>query len=206
MKISVKGLDKAMKAEVAAFVKDLNLSTGLKVKTTGSAKAPIGCGLRPGNRPRRLYSRCHRFRHPHRSLGTAGLFYAFQTVKKLLGPEVVLGKIAASTRSYSLPCLAIADQPHFGYRGFMLDVSRHFFTVDEVKKMLDMMSYYKLNKFHFHLTDDQGWRVQIDKYPKLTLFGAPHPRCASPICTPRPRHGSTSLTARFSTPRMNSAT
>ncbi len=176
MKISVKGLDKAMKAEVAAFVKDLNLSTGLKVKTTGSAKAPMVVAFDPEVAPEGYTLDVTASGIRIGASAPAGLFYAFQTVKKLLGPEVVLGKIAASTRSYSLPCLAIADQPRFGYRGFMLDVSRHFFTVDEVKKMLDMMSYYKLNKFHFHLTDDQGWRVQIDKYPKLTSVGATAPK------------------------------
>lgn len=71
-----------------------------------------------------------------------------------------------------LPLLHIQDKPRFRYRGFMLDVSRHFFTVAEVKKMLDVMARYKMNVFHWHLTDDQGWRAEIKQYPKLTTIGA----------------------------------
>ena len=74
--------------------------------------------------------------------------------------------------TYPLPVVSITDEPRFDYRGFMLDVSRHFFTVNEVKRMIELMSYYKLNKFHWHLTDDQGWRIEIKKYPKLTTIGA----------------------------------
>lgn len=72
----------------------------------------------------------------------------------------------------ALPLLRIEDKPRFQYRGFMLDVSRHFFTVEEVKKMLDVMARYKMNVFHWHLTDDQGWRAEIKQYPKLTTIGA----------------------------------
>ncbi|MBO4662563.1 MAG: beta-N-acetylhexosaminidase [Bacteroidaceae bacterium] len=72
----------------------------------------------------------------------------------------------------ALPLIRIEDKPRFQYRGFMLDVSRHFFTVEEVKKMLDVMARYKMNVFHWHLTDDQGWRAEIKQYPKLTTIGA----------------------------------
>ncbi len=72
----------------------------------------------------------------------------------------------------SLPCVEIEDTPRFAYRGFMLDVSRHFFTVDEVKSVLDLMAFYKLNMFHWHLTDDQGWRIEIKSRPRLTSVGA----------------------------------
>ncbi len=72
----------------------------------------------------------------------------------------------------ALPLLRIEDKPRFQYRGFMLDVSRHFFTVEEVKRMLDVMARYKMNVFHWHLTDDQGWRAEIKRYPKLTTVGA----------------------------------
>ena len=71
-----------------------------------------------------------------------------------------------------LPLLRIEDSPRFGYRGFMLDCSRHFFTVEEVKRMIDVMARYKMNVFHWHLTDDQGWRAEIKQYPKLTTVGA----------------------------------
>lgn len=102
----------------------------------------------------------------------AGLYFAFQTVKKILPPNVMAGVKDASVTRYALPFVSIADQPRFGYRGFMLDVARHFFTVEEVKRMIDLMSYYKMNRFHWHLTDDQGWRVEIKKYPKLTQIGS----------------------------------
>ena len=71
-----------------------------------------------------------------------------------------------------MPCVQIEDQPRFAWRGFMLDVSRHFFTKAEVKQMLDVMALHKLNTFHWHLVDDQGWRIEIKKYPRLTEVGA----------------------------------
>ena len=84
-----------------------------------------------------------------------GLFYGMQTFRQLYaGGEV--------------PCVSIRDNPRFGYRGLHLDVSRHFFSKEEVMKLLDVMSFYKLNTLHMHLTDAGGWRVEIDKYPKLT--------------------------------------
>ncbi len=89
-----------------------------------------------------------------------GIYYAHQTLIQL------------DEQGHELPCLHIEDQPRFGYRGFMLDVSRHFFSVEEVKKMLDIMARYKMNVFHWHLTDDQGWRAEIKRYPKLTTVGA----------------------------------
>ncbi|MEO3406695.1 beta-N-acetylhexosaminidase [Mucilaginibacter sp. CAU 1740] len=94
----------------------------------------------------------------------AGVFYGVQSLIQLLPTDKgVPLKVAACT---------IADQPRFGWRGLSLDVSRHFFTVDEVKKYIDVMAHYKLNTFHWHLTDDEGWRIQIDKYPKLTEVGS----------------------------------
>lgn len=101
-----------------------------------------------------------------------GLFYAFQTVKKILPANVMAGIPSAANAVYSLPVITVTDYPRYGYRGYMLDVSRHFFDVKEVKRILDIMSYYKLNVFHFHLTDDQGWRLPVEKWPRLTTVGA----------------------------------
>ena len=101
-----------------------------------------------------------------------GCYYAFQTIKKLLPPHVMAGVADAKVTIYALPVVDIADEPRFAYRGFMLDVSRHFFEMDELKRMIDVMAYYKMNRFHWHLTDDQGWRIEIKKYPKLTTVGA----------------------------------
>ena len=101
-----------------------------------------------------------------------GCYYAFQSIKKLLPPHVMAGVPDARVSSYALPVVEIADEPRFAYRGFMLDVSRHFFELDELKRMIDVMAYYKMNRFHWHLTDDQGWRIEIKKYPKLTSVGS----------------------------------
>ena len=96
----------------------------------------------------------------------AGLFYGVQTLIQLLDAN------NNGTVAISLPALQIVDYPRFKYRGFMLDVSRHFFSVEVIKKYIDLMSVYKLNNFHWHLTDDQGWRVEIKKYPKLTTIAS----------------------------------
>ena len=100
----------------------------------------------------------------------AGVFYAIQTLKQML-PVEIYGS-APVTDKWTLQCARIVDAPEFSYRGMMLDVSRHFFDVETVKRYIDMMSIYKLNRFHWHLTDDQGWRIEIKKYPKLTEIGA----------------------------------
>ena len=70
------------------------------------------------------------------------------------------------------PCVKIADAPRFAYRGMHLDVARHFFSVDEVKRYIDVMAIHKLNTLHWHLTDDQGWRIEIKRYPELTAVGS----------------------------------
>ena len=106
------------------------------------------------------------------SATTSGFFYGFTSLKKLLPACVAAGVKDEKVTTYELPLVQITDRPRFPYRGFMLDVARHFFSVQEVKKMLDVMAIYKLNKFHFHLTEDQGWRWEVKKYPKLTKVGA----------------------------------
>lgn len=100
-----------------------------------------------------------------------GVFYALQTLRQLL-PRSIYGKTLDNKSAWTLPYLTIQDAPQLGYRGFQLDVSRHFFTKEEVEKLLDAASVYKLNRFHWHLTDDQGWRIEIPEYPRLTTVGA----------------------------------
>ncbi len=97
----------------------------------------------------------------------AGIFYAIQTLRQLL-PVAYPGKKDIIT----IPCVNIQDAPRFSYRGMHLDVSRHFFDTAVVKRYLDMLARYKFNYFHWHLTDDQGWRVQIDAYPKLNTISS----------------------------------
>lgn len=101
----------------------------------------------------------------------AGVFYGAQTLLQLLPPEIFSGSPAAGV-DWKIPCVHIEDQPRFKWRGMMLDVSRHFFNKEEVKTVLDAMALHKLNSFHWHLADDQGWRIEIKKYPKLTRIGA----------------------------------
>ena len=102
----------------------------------------------------------------------AGFFYAFQTLKQLLPRNVMAGVPDAAVKEWSVPCVEIEDEPRFGWRGFMLDEGRHFYGKEEIKKILDVMAAYKMNRFHWHLTEDQGWRIEIKKYPKLTEVGA----------------------------------
>ena len=104
----------------------------------------------------------------------AGVFYAFQTLRQLLPVAVARGERAGVIE---LPVAEIADKPHFAHRGGMLDVCRHFFTADDVKTFIDILAMHKLNRFHWHLTDDQGWRIEIKQYPKLTEVGAFRDRC-----------------------------
>ncbi len=106
-----------------------------------------------------------------RASSLRGVNYAIQTIKQML-PVEIFGKEEAAKKDWNLMCVEINDFPRFGYRGFLLDVARNFYTVDEVKKYLDIMEVHKLNKFHWHLTDDQGWRIEIKKYPRLTEVGS----------------------------------
>jgi hexosaminidase len=106
-----------------------------------------------------------------RASKTAGLFYSVQSLLELLPPEVFAAKPVAGV-DWKIPCVQIEDQPRFKWRGFMLDVARHFFTKNEVKQLLDELALHKINTLHLHLTDDQGWRIEIKKYPRLTEVGA----------------------------------
>jgi hexosaminidase len=98
----------------------------------------------------------------------AGMFYALQTLLQLINSQAP----NEDTTTISLPCMDIIDQPRFRWRGFMLDEARHFFGKKTVKQILDWMAYLKLNTFHWHLTDDQGWRLESKNYPLLTEIGA----------------------------------
>ncbi len=101
----------------------------------------------------------------------AGLFYGVQTLLQLF-PAAIEGKSVDLKADWSIPMVSIVDYPRFGWRGMMFDVSRHFFTKDEVKSFIDQMVKYKLNLLHLHLTDDEGWRIEIKSLPKLTSVGA----------------------------------
>lgn len=106
-----------------------------------------------------------------RSSSYSGTLYAVRTLMQML-PSGIYSGTYSKAADWKVPCVSIKDRPRFRYRGMMLDCSRHFFELDEIYRLLDLMSYYKLNRFHWHLTDDPGWRVEIKKYPLLTETGA----------------------------------
>lgn len=160
-----------MVAEINKFAKSLKASTGLNVTaTTGTGNITVGTNAALGAEAYNLTVTPTGVTID--AATDAGLYYAFQSVKKLLPANVALGIAGESGVVYELPEVTINDEPRFEYRGFMLDVSRHFFDADEVKKMMDIMAVYKMNRFHWHLTDDQGWRLPVPKWPKLTVEGA----------------------------------
>lgn len=100
-----------------------------------------------------------------------GIFNGIQSVLQLLPPEIK-SKTVQADATWSINCIEVTDKPQFAWRGLMLDVSRHFFTKQEVKKFIDQMAEYKYNVFHWHLTDDQGWRLEVKSLPGLTAIGA----------------------------------
>ena len=100
-----------------------------------------------------------------------GIFNGIQSVLQLLPPEIK-SKTVQADATWSINCIEVTDKPQFAWRGLMLDVSRHFFTKQEVKKFIDQMAEYKYNVFHWHLTDDQGWRLEVKSLPRLTAIGA----------------------------------
>jgi hexosaminidase len=106
-----------------------------------------------------------------RAPAQAGIFYGAQSLLQLLPPQI-LAQQPAPGMSWTAPCVYIRDQPRFAWRGVMLDVARHFYPKQEVKRVLDAMALHKLNTFHWHLADDHGWRIEILSYPQLTQVGA----------------------------------
>jgi hexosaminidase len=101
----------------------------------------------------------------------AGIFYGVQTLLQLLPPEIESSSLVKDVE-WKAPAVTITDYPRFAWRGQMFDVSRHFFTKEYVKKYIDRMAKYKMNRFHWHLTDDNGWRIEIKSLPRLTSVGA----------------------------------
>ena len=95
-----------------------------------------------------------------------GVFYGLQSLRQ------VVFHSKGNAKKVAVECMTVKDKPHFGYRGGMFDVCRHIFSVDEVKKFIDILALHKINRFHWHLTEDQGWRIEIKKYPNLTKIGS----------------------------------
>lgn len=156
----------------------LRRATGLRLPVTGNdGPAPAGAiALRLGG-PADLGAEGYELTISadsiHISATTpAGLFYGTQTLRQLLPVGIEAEQSALRIASaWSVPPGRIVDRPRFAWRGAMLDVSRHFFSPDEVMQYIDLLALYKLNVLHLHLSDDQGWRIQIDSWPRLTQFG-----------------------------------
>ncbi|MFG2560817.1 beta-N-acetylhexosaminidase [Streptomyces sp. NPDC048496] len=104
--------------------------------------------------------------------GAAGVQWGTQTLRQLLGPDAYRRAPVDPERQWRVPGCTVEDRPRFSWRGLMLDVSRHFLPKDDILRYLDLLAAHKLNVFHFHLTDDQGWRVEIKRFPKLTEIGS----------------------------------
>lgn len=155
------------------FTANLTASTGIKCGKSKAAKADIRLEV-DGRMGAEAYSLHITPRRVHiKAAKPAGFFYALQTLIQLLPSRAVMAGVKdESVTKWTLPATTINDEPRFGWRGFMLDEGRHFFGKEEIKKLLDVMAAYKLNRFHWHLTEDQGWRLEIKQYPRLTEVGA----------------------------------
>jgi hexosaminidase len=150
------------------IISRINQSTGWKIKTTSEtvSKNFVLIQLKKDFLPSEGYSLDIKPNKISISAGSgAGIFYAIQSLFQLM-------PVDANKNNLSVPCLLIEDSPLFKWRGMHLDVCRHFFPVEFIKKYIDVLAMYKMNTFHWHLTEDQGWRIEIKKYPKLTEIGA----------------------------------
>ena len=164
-----------MKQHVEAFVEQLKTSAGisLTVKEAGETAADGEIWFGADNTlPAEGYTLTTSEKQiVIKASAFGGHLYGLQTLIQLLPREFFASKLQNNVE-WTLPVVDIKDQPLLGHRGYMLDIARHFFNKEEVKKILDIMVLYKMNRFHWHLTDDQGWRVEIPEYPRLTEVGA----------------------------------
>ena len=156
------------------LVQKLNSSTGYGIKAIQGAKGTIQLNLNATTDPQ-LGKEGYRLTSTSRGVvitanQVAGLFYGMQTLLQLLPMEIESKEVVKM--KWTIPCVKIIDYPRFAWRGLMLDVSRHFFSKEDVMKYIDEMARWKFNTFHWHLTDDEGWRIEIKSLPKLTEVGA----------------------------------
>ena len=164
--------DQLTLSAVGSLVRELSLASG---QASTVQNGPVGKGINfihNSAMPREAYLiDVEKDRVDINASSLNGFIYAIQTIRQML-PVEIYGDSPAPDKDWSLPCVTINDAPRFAYRGMHLDVARHFFSIDEVKKYIDMMSIHKMNTLHWHLTDDQGWRIEIKKYPRLTEVGS----------------------------------
>lgn len=156
-----------------SFEQEFTSTTGLAFKASKAAKAALQLRLNPSLKGESYCLTVSKTNVIIEAARPVGFFYALQTLKQMLPTRAVMAGVSVEKgTSMTLPVVEIEDAPRFGWRGFMLDEGRHFFGKKAVKQVLDVMAAYKMNRFHWHLTDDQGWRVEIKKYPRLTTYGA----------------------------------
>lgn len=170
--------DRADSAVVARFARTIGASTGFALPVR-VGRDPAGSRIVFQRAPRDTTLGKEGYRLDVRAgvvtitaRTAAGAFYATQTIRQLLPADVYRSAPVAPQRPWTIPAVRIVDHPRFGYRGMHLDVSRHFMPKEFVKKYIDLLALHKMNRFHWHLTDDQGWRLEIKKYPRLTEVGA----------------------------------
>jgi hexosaminidase len=167
----------AASADVARrFAASLLPATGLAIPVRVGPAAATGIVLQRNQRLTRLGDEGYELsvtarRVSIRAKERAGVFYGLQTVRQLL-PAEVFREAKVDSVAWAIPAVRIVDRPRFGWRGAHLDVARHFMPKEFVKKYIDLIALQKMNTFHWHLTEDQGWRIQIRKYPRLTQVGA----------------------------------
>lgn len=156
-----------------SFEQEFTSTTGLAFKASKAAKAALQLRHNPSSKGESYCLSVSKTNVIIEAARPVGFFYALQTLKQMLPTRAVMAGVSVEKgTSMTLPVVEIEDAPRFGWRGFMLDEGRHFFGKKAVKQVLDVMAAYKMNRFHWHLTDDQGWRVEIKKYPRLTTYGA----------------------------------
>ena len=155
------------------FEEDFEKATGLDLETTKkAAKADVVLTLNANLKAEAYQLQVTPEQINIAASHPAGFFYAFQTLKQLMPRNVMAGVPAADVKTWTVPAVTIEDEPRFGWRGFMLDEGRHFYGKEAIKQVIDILATYKMNRFHWHLTEDQGWRIEIKSAPKLTEIGA----------------------------------
>ncbi len=153
------------------FISKINRATGyhLSIAEAGEIQLNLNPSLEMGEEAYQLEVKTNGVQVTAKT--PQGLFYGMQSFMQLL-PAEIESPAEVSGIAWTAPAVSITDAPRFGYRGLMIDACRHFMTVDDVKKQIDVMALFKMNRMHWHLTEDQGWRIEIKKYPKLTEIGS----------------------------------
>lgn len=165
-----------VRATAKSFAARLNATAGIRLATAVQGNAPRKANTICMRTDKKLGPEAYTLTvHPDgielTASRPAGFFYALQTLTQFL-PAAIHGTTLQEDGEWSVPYVAIADEPLLTHRGYMLDIARHHFGIPEVKRILDLMAFYKMNRLHWHLTDDQGWRIEIPEYPKLTEVGS----------------------------------